>query len=292
MNYKPSLGRRVFIIVNYLLVGLTGIACIYPMLHILAVSFSSNTAVNGGMVNILPVDFQLDAYQFVMKNSNFYMSFLVSVKRTILGVAVSMIITVMAGYPLSKTKARFSARNRYMWFFVVTMLFGGGLIPTYLVVNATGLVDSIWALIIPGAVPVYYCILFQNFVKALPEEIAESAYMDGAGEFTVLFRIILPLSKPILATLTLFIAVNHWNSWFDGMIYMNRPEHYPLQTYLQTIVVQLNMKTVTSLSDVTSISEQNSKSAQIILAMLPILLVYPFLQKYFTKGIVMGSVKG
>ncbi len=176
--------------------------------------------------------------------------------------------------------------------FIITMLFGGGLIPAYLSVRFTGLIDTIWALILPCAVPVYNVILFQNFVKALPEEILESAYMDGAGEWTVLLRMVLPLSKPVLATLTLFVAVGHWNAWFDGMIYMNDPARYPLQTYLQTIVVQLNLKSITNISQVTKISEQNSKCAQIIIAMLPILAVYPFLQKYFTKGIVLGSVKG
>ncbi|MDL2293521.1 carbohydrate ABC transporter permease [Ruminococcaceae bacterium OttesenSCG-928-D13] len=292
MRLKKSVGRRVFLVVNALLVALISVVCIYPILHILAVSFSSNEAAQGGMVNLLPVDFQLDAYEFVIGNAQFFTSFGVSVKRTLLGLVVNMTITILAAYPLSKTRDKFSGRNKYMWFFVFTMLFSGGLIPGYLIVNATGLIDTIWALVIPSAVPVYNIILLQNYIKGLPGEISESAYIDGAGEWSVLFRIILPLSKPVLATLVLFAAVAHWNSWFDGMIYMNRPQNYPLQTYLQTIVVQLNLKAVTNLSDVTNIAEQNSKAAQIIIAMLPILVVYPFLQKYFTKGIVLGSVKG
>ena len=292
MHYKESLGTRIYVFFAYLAVTLFSIACIYPILHILALSFSSRTAVNAGLVNIIPVDFTLEAYRFVMEGGAFFTAFQMSVKRTILGVAVSMVFTVLAGYPLSKTRSRFSSRNVYMWFFVFTMLFSGGLIPGYIVVNKLGLIDTIWALVLPGAVPVYYVILFQNFIKSLPEELIEAAYTDGAGELTILQKIILPLSKPILATLTLFIAVNHWNSWFDGMIYMNRPKNYPLQTYLQTIVVQIDVKSVATISDVTGISPRNSKAAQIILAMLPIVVVYPFLQKYFTKGIVMGSVKG
>lgn len=292
MNYKKTLGNKIFTVINYLLLTVVSIACIFPILHILAVSFSSKTAVNGGMVNFIPVDFTTEAYKFVAKGKEFYLAFMVSVKRSVLGVIINMFFIVTAGYALSKSKQKFSARNGYMWFFVITMLFSGGLIPGYLVVSKLRLIDTIWALILPGAVPVYYLILFQNFVKALPEEIIESAYIDGAREMTVLTRMIIPLSKPILATLILFNAVNHWNSWFDGMIYMNRPKHYPLQTYLQTIVVEINLKAVNSISDITSISEKNSRAAQIILAMLPIVIVYPFLQKYFTKGIVLGSVKG
>ncbi len=292
MHYKESLGTRFYVFFAYLVIAMFSIACIYPILHILALSFSSKTAVNAGLVNIIPVDFSLEAYRFVVEGGAFFTAFGVSVKRTILGVALSMILTVLTGYPLSKTKSKFSFRNVYMWFFVFTMLFSGGLIPGYIVVNRLGLIDTIWALVLPGAVPVYYVILFQNFVKSLPDELTEAAYTDGAGELTILRKIVLPLSKPILATLTLFIAVNHWNSWFDGMIYMNRPKNYPLQTYLQTIVVQIDVKSVATISDVANISPRNSKAAQIILAMLPIVVVYPFLQKYFTKGIVMGSVKG
>lgn len=292
MHYKESLGTRIYVFFAYLVIAIFSIACIYPILHILALSFSSKTAVNAGLVNIIPVDFSLEAYRFVVEGGAFFNAFGVSVKRTILGVVLSMSFTVLTGYPLSKSKSKFSFRNVYMWFFVFTMLFSGGLIPGYIVVNKLGLIDTIWALVLPGAVPVYYVILFQNFVKSLPDELTEAAYTDGAGELTILRRIVLPLSKPILATLTLFIAVNHWNSWFDGMIYMNRPKNYPLQTYLQTIVVQIDVKSVATISDVANISPRNSKAAQIILAMLPIVMVYPFLQKYFTKGIVMGSVKG
>ena len=292
MHYKESLGTRIYVALSYIFVTVFSVLCIYPFLHVLAVSFSSKSAVNAGLVNLIPVDFTLDAYNFVTKGSEFVTAFIVSVKRTILGVVLSMLMIILAGYPLSKTRKQFSCRNFYMWFFVVTMLFGGGLIPTYIVISKLGLIDSIWALVLPGCVPGYYLILFQNYVKSLPDELTEAAYIDGAGERDVLFKIILPLSKPMLATLILFVAVNHWNAWFDGMIYMIRTVNYPLQTYLQTIVVDVNLKTVTSLGDVTNIAAQNSKCAQIILAMLPIIVVYPFLQKYFTKGIVMGSVKG
>jgi putative aldouronate transport system permease protein len=204
-----------------------------------------------------------------------------------------MLMTVLAAYPLSKTKRQFSARQFYVWYFMIAMMVSGGLIPNYLLISSLGLLDSVWALVLPSAVNVFNIILLMNYMKSLPDEIMESAFVDGAGHFKVLFRIVLPLCKPVLATLVLFIAVAHWNSWFDGLIYMNRVQNYPLQSYLQTIVVDINMDLVQNVDDLLlNVTQKSSKSAQIFLAMLPILCVYPFLQKYFTSGIVMGSVKG
>ena len=292
MHIKKSWPRKVFVVFNSCFIALTCIICIYPILNTLAVSFSSREAVAAGRVNLLPVDFQLDAYRFVMEEPKFVRGFLISVERVILGVLINMALTILAAYPLSKTRRQFPKRNIYMWAYIFTMLFAGGMIPAYMVVKTTGLIDTIWALILPGAVPVYYVILLQNYFKSLPDELYDAARIDGAGEWRILYRIFLPLSKPILATLIVYNTVNHWNAWFDGMLYMNRPEHFPLQTYLQTIVVELDLSTINDISQVMNISTQNSKAAQIIIAMVPILCVYPFLQKYFTKGIVMGSVKG
>lgn len=287
-----SLSRKIFIVANYIFITLVSIACIFPMLHIVAISLSSKAAVDAGTVTIWPVGFSLSAYKFVAKGSAFYTAFYISVERAVLGIIINMIITILAAYPLSISRKKFKARGLYVWFFLITMLFGGGLIPGYLIIKYTGLLNTIWALLIPGAVPVFNVILLQNFFKELPEEISESAFIEGAGHWTVLTRILVPISKPVMATLVLFVAVGHWNSWFDGMLYMNSASKYPLQTYLQTIVVQSDLKTVTTLNDVMNVSEKNSKAAQIILAMLPILMVYPFLQKHFTKGIILGSLKG
>lgn len=292
VSYKESLSRKIFVAVNYIFLSVIAIVCIFPMLHILAISFSSKIAVDSGSVVIWPVGFQLDTYNFVMSEPRFYTAFGVSVERTILGIVVGMVLTILASYPISLSKQRFKARGFYAWYIIITMLFSGGLIPCYLIVKQTGLMDSIWALILPGAVSAFNVILLQNFFKEIPFEISESAFIDGAGYWTVLLKILVPLSKPVMATLVLFIAVGQWNSWFDGMIYMNSSSHYPLQTYLQTIVVDVNLTTQTSINLVANITQKNSKSAQIIIAMLPILVVYPFLQKYFTKGIILGSVKG
>lgn len=277
---------------NYSFITVVCLICIYPFLNTLAISLSGKGPVAAGEVVLFPVGFQLDAYRNIIDNSKFFVAFWISVKRVALGLLVNMSMTILAAYPLSKPKKRFPQRNIYMWIYVVTMLIGGGLIPGYLVVKATGLLDTIWALILPGAVPVYYIILLQNYFKSLPDEIYDSARIDGAGEWRILGQIFLPLSKPVLATLVLYVIVAHWNDWFSGMLYMNRSEHYPLQSYLQTIVVKIDASTVTDINQVLNVSSQNNKAAQIIVAIIPVLCVYPFIQKYFTKGIVMGSVKG
>ncbi len=177
-----------------------------------------------------------------------------------------------------------------------TILFNGGLIPWYMTIKATGILDTIWALILPGAVQVFNCILLLNFFRGLPKGLEEAAFVDGANHVKILFRIFVPLSTPALATVALFTIVMHWNSWFDGMILMNSPDKYPLQSYLQTVVVKLNTSSFASIDPVQAkllnqISDRTVKAAQIFMATLPILLVYPFLQKYFMSGIVLGSVK-
>jgi len=289
-----NIGRKTFIIFNYIFLFFTTLLCVFPFIHILAVSLSVNWAVEGGLVKLWPVGFTLKPYEFILKEQKFYNAFFVTLKRVGLGIIVNMFLTVTAAYPISKSKRVFRFREVYVWYFLITILFSGGLIPLYMVVRNTGLVDKIWALILPGAVPVYNIILLQNFFKELPQEIEESAFIDGAGHWTSLLRIFLPLSKPALATLVLFVSVSHWNSWFDGLIFMNRAEHYPLQSYLQTVVVQRDLRVATKVDvrDLLEVSERNTKSAQIFIAMLPVMLAYPFLQKYFTKGIVLGSVKG
>lgn len=293
MHYKDSFSRKLFIVFNYFFCILLAFVCILPMIHILAISFSSEGAVNAGMVNFLPVDFTLSSYKYILNEPKFFTAMGVSLKRVIFGIIISMFLTVLTAYPLSKTKRQFAAREIYVWFFMITMMVGGGMIPTYLVISQLGLIDSIWALILPTAVNVFNVILLQNYMKSLPDEIMESAFVDGAGHWITLWKIVLPLCKPVLATLILFVAVNHWNEWFNGLIYMNRPENYPLQSYLQTIVVEIDPELITSIDDtLMNVTQKSSKSAQIFLAMLPILCVYPFLQKYFTSGIVMGSVKG
>nr|WP_202886987.1 carbohydrate ABC transporter permease [Cohnella zeiphila] len=287
----------MFEIGNYAFLGFAALLCIFPIIHVLAVSFSSSTAASAGEVTLWPVDFNLGSYRYAITKPQFLTSFLVTLERVALGLAVNMLMTIFAAYPLSKERGELYGRNVYSWYLFVTIIFSGGLIPWYMTIKQFGMIDSIWALILPGAVPVFNVIILLNFFRQVPKEIGESAFIDGAGHWTVLSRIYLPLSTPAIATLVLFTCVGHWNSWFDGLILMSSPAHYPLQTYLQTIIANRDMSLFVSASQedlklLSQISDRTLKSAQIFIAAAPILAIYPFLQKYFMKGIVMGSVKG
>lgn len=281
-------------LLNLTVLALLALLCLFPILHILALSFSSATAASSGKVAILPVEFTAQSYQFVLENVAFAKSFLISLQRVLVGVPVNMLLTILVAYPLSRSQAEFRARGFFAWFFVITILFSGGLIPWYMVIRQTGLIDKFWALILPGALPVFNVILLANSFRTIPKELEEAAAMDGAGHWTILFRILLPMSLPVLATLTLFVAVSHWNQWFDGLILMNSPDKYPLQSYLQTVVVNPDPRMLTErdLGLLKVISNRTTRAAQIFIAMIPILLIYPFLQRYFTTGIKLGSVKG
>lgn len=284
----------VFTIINTAFLILTALLCIIPLLHIAAVSFSSSTAAATGKVVLWPLDFSLNSYQFVAKRIAFWRSMLVSVERIALGGALNLLLIILTAYPLSKERTEFRLRSFYAWIFFITMMFGGGLIPWYMVIKQLNLIDSIWALVLPGAVPVFSVILMLNFFREVPKELSEAATIDGAGHWTILWKLYVPVSTPALATVLLFSLVGHWNSWFDGLILMNNPDNYPLQSYIQTIVVQrsYSMMTREEIQQLATISDKTLRSAQIFLGSLPIVVVYPFLQKYFVKGIVLGGVKG
>jgi putative aldouronate transport system permease protein len=281
-------------LVNLVLLALLGLLCLFPILYILALSFSSATAAASGQVTFWPVDFTTLSYQFVLNNPAFGKSFLISLLRVLVGTPINMILTILVAYPLSRSRSEFRARDFFAWFFIITILFSGGLIPWYMVIRQTGLIDNFWALIIPGALPVFNVILLANSFRSIPKELEEAATMDGAGHWSKLFKILLPMSLPVLATVTLFVMVGHWNAWFDGLILMNSPDKYPLQSYLQTVVVNPDPRMLTEhdLALLKVISDRTTRAAQIFIAMLPILIVYPFLQRYFTTGIKLGSIKG
>lgn len=295
MVYK-SKARKVFLVFDIVILSLLSLTCILPFVNLLAVSFSGSTAVAGGKVVFWPVDFTTYSYEFALKGGKFFKALLISIERVVLGVGVNLILMIITAYPLSKSKQKLKGRNIYMIFFVITMLINGGLIPTYLLVVKLGLKNSIWSLILPGALPVYNMIILMNFMRNMPAEIEEAAMIDGAGVFRILVQIILPLLKPALATVGLFCMVSHWNDWFGGMIYMNKPEDYPLQTYLQTLLQNFEQMMQKSSNDYASLlsmmNVRTGRAAQMFLGALPIMLVYPFLQKYFTQGLVLGSVKG
>jgi len=263
---------------------------------LLAVSFSSGAAVLTNAVFFLPVDFNIDAYIFAFQNGRFMTALWISVQRVGLGLAVNLCLIVLTAYPLAHSKDRLMFRNIYMAFFVFTMIFNGGLIPTYIVVTRLGLLNSMWALVLPTALPVFSMIIFMNFVRSLPDELQESAMIDGAGQLTILNKIMLPVLKPCIATVTLFSIVAHWNDWFSGLIYMQNPLNYPLQTYLQFLLLRFEDLMRLASGDMVQVlarlNMQTGRAAQLFMGALPVLIIYPFLQKYFTTGLVLGSVKG
>ena len=284
----------LFTIINTIFLVTAALLCIIPLIHVAAMSFSSNAAAAAGKVTLWPVDFTLNSYNYVARRPAFWNSMFVSVQRVVLGTGINLLLTIMIAYPLSKETKEFRYRSIYTWVFFITMLFGGGLIPWYMVIKQMGLLDKIWALILPGAVPVFSVILLLNFFRQVPKELCEAAFIDGASHWRTLWKVYVPVSTPALATIALFAMVGHWNSWFDGLILMNKPQNYPLQSYIQTIVVQrtYSMMTREEIEELATISDKTLRSAQIFLGSLPIILVYPFLQKFFVKGIVLGSVKG
>ncbi len=296
---KSSPSRKVFLVINYIVLTFLGLICVLPFINLLAISFSNKTAVAANAVTFWPIGFNTAAYSFIMSSSQFLRALWISVQRTVLGVALNLILIVFTAYPLSKSKQEFPLRNVFSWFFVVTILFSGGLIPSYMVVKYTGILNTIWALILPGALNVFNMLVVMNYMRSLPHELEEAAYIDGAGHFQTLFRVILPVCTPTLATVTLFSFVGHWNNWYDGMIYMKTVDKYPLQTYLQTIVInpEAFFRNATNVSQelgnfINLANARTTNAAQLFLATIPILCIYPFLQKYFTTGLVMGSVKG
>jgi putative aldouronate transport system permease protein len=264
-------------------------------MHVFAVSLSSKNAVFSGHVSFWPVEFHLNSYIIVIRDQQFFMSYFVSIRRAMLGWVIQLTMTVLAAYPLYLKRSTFPAQPFFIWYFLITMFFSGGLIPTYLVVQATGLINTIWALVLPTAVPIFYIILMKNFMKGIPDSLMESAFIDGAGHMTTLLRIILPLSKACVATVSLFCILGHWNAWFDGMIYIKSMPLKPLQTYLRSIIIvdaaiadsALDMEDI-----IANVTADSANGAKIFLALIPIMCIYPFLQKHFAKGIVLGSVKG
>ena len=293
MKIKSSPARKAFLVVNYFFLTLVMCISLFPLVHVFALSLSSNSAAQAGWVTILPVDFTLDSYQYILAKPEFFQSFGVSVVRVVLGTLLSIGLTILCAYAMAQPDERFHARKYYVWGFLGTMVFSGGLIPLFIVVKSVGIYNSIWALILPGAVQTFNIILMLNFFRGLPYALTESALIDGANHFQIMTKIMVPVSKPSLATVGLFTMVNHWNSWFDGMIYISDTAKYPLQTYLRNVIQSVDIASIdlTSVGAMTNVSQKTVTAAQIFVAIIPILLVYPLLQKYFITGMTLGSVK-
>ncbi|MDP5272655.1 carbohydrate ABC transporter permease [Chengkuizengella axinellae] len=278
---------------NIIFLALCAFATLFPFLNVIAVSFSSGRAINAGEVFLWPIEFNFDAYKQIIDDGQLFVAMKNSIIITVVGTALNMVFTILCAYPLSKTRVK--GRNVILMGILFTMLFSGGLIPQFLLVGNLGLMNTYWALWLPSLISVYNMFVMKTFFEGLPEELEESASMDGAKDFTILLRIVLPLSMPVIAALTLFYAVGHWNAYQSVLIYIQSSEKLSLTVKLFQMIDLVSPELLDSgegtENDVV-LTEQAIRSAAIFISMLPILAVYPFLQKYFIKGVLIGSVKG
>ncbi|MBE9917568.1 carbohydrate ABC transporter permease [Paenibacillus donghaensis] len=292
---KEAGSDRLFTIVNYTVLTLIMIIVLYPLVYVVSASFSSSSAVLSGRVWLWPVEPTLDGYRAVFKNGMVVRGFMNTLFYTLAGTGINLLFTVLAAYPLSRKD--FRGRNIFMLLFVFTMMFNGGLIPTYLLVKNLGMIDTVWSMLIPAALSVWNVIIMRTYFQTtIPGELLEASQLDGCTDFRFLLRIVLPLSGPILAVIALFYAVGHWNQYFNAMIFLKRAELYPLQLILRDILVQ-NEVNIDMLGDAKTAAARQGlrellKYSLIVVTSVPLLVVYPFVQKFFVKGVMIGSLKG
>jgi putative aldouronate transport system permease protein len=286
---KMSAGEKGFQAFLILFFTILSVAMIYPFLHVLSISLSTAREALRPGLHFFPHDISLYAWKKVFTTNTVWLAFGNTVFRTVMGTFLSLIAMSLAAYPLSRKYL--PHRSFYMTFIIITMFFSGGLIPSYLLIKSLGLVDSRWVLIIPGLISTYSMFILRNFYMGIPSELEDSAKMDGANDIRILFSVIIPLSKPVLATLALWSAVGHWNAWFDALIYLQDPDKIVLQTYLRRLVITAEGDPILPLRT-PDMEPETVKAAVIMFTALPILILYPFLQRYFVKGVMVGSLKG
>lgn len=286
---KASKTDKAVIVVIYILLILLSLITILPFMQVVTISISPASVANKFGQHIIPTVFDLSGYQKVFGTPLIWRSYANTIIRTVLGTGISMVLLVLGAYPLSKKYLP----NRKLWtgIIIFTMYFQGGLVPLYIQVKNLHLLNTVWALVLPPAVSAFNLIILRNFFGQLPDEIEESAKVDGAGSFYILYKIILPLSKPVLATVSLWCIVYHWNEWFNCMIYMQDDSKFVLQYVLRQVLLQ-GMDMSADMTQVATVSSDSIKMATLIVAVIPIICVYPFVQKYFVKGVLIGSVKG
>lgn len=288
---RKSWGDRIFDIVNYGVVGIFALVCVMPFIYVAAYSITPYHEYMANPLKLIPDNPTFEYYKYLLHFPLMGSAYRSTLIITIGGTALNIFMLCITAYPL--TKKNLKGRNAYMIMVMITMFFGGGMIPSYLLIRNLHLIDTYWALILPGALGSYNLIMMRNFISSLPAELEESAYIDGANPIIVLSRIILPLSKPALATFTLFNAVGHWNSYMGAVLYIRSRDKWPLMVLVKDMVVGGATDLIESTEmDIERIEPYTLQMALIIATILPILLVYPFLQKYFMKGMLIGSVKG
>lgn len=293
-----SISSKVLNVVIFLFIAILMIITLYPIIYIFSVSVSSTTAYESGRVVFLPVEFNLEAYKVIFDAGTIPRSFVNSVIYTLVYVVVSLLLTTTMAYPLSRAKERVAFKGFFSKIVIFTMFFSAGTIPNYLVVKTLGLMDTIWALVLPTAISTYNLVVMRSFFESIPESLEEAAFIDGANEITIFWKIMLPLSKAALATVGLFYGVYMWNSWFNAMLYLQSDTKFPLQLIIRQIIMQNQMAAeLAAMGDTSMLTENTTnteslKYATLFLSILPMLIVYPFIQKYFVKGVMVGSVKG
>lgn len=288
-HIKRSVGSRIFDGVNLLLLLFLALITFYPFWDCLVVSFSSLKSYLGTNIHIWPSEWSFEGYSYMLKNADLWKSYANSIFITVAGTVINMLITTMAAYTLSKKDLK--GHRILMFMAVFTMMFSGGIIPTYIIVKDLHLMNSLWAMILPSAINTYNLIILRNFFMELPLELEEAALLDGCNEIGVLFRIMLPISKPALTTVTLFYAVDHWNDFFSAIMYINDKKTWPLQLFLRSMLFESDAA-YSSGGESLFLLGQPMKMAAVMMAIIPIMCVYPFFQKYFTKGVMVGAVKG
>lgn len=290
--FKMSKGEKIFAAVNFLLLGILGLLALYPFVFTLSLSLSSAAEASRDSLHLYPRDVSFMAYKMVLSNQEILTGYMNTLIRTVLGTAATVFFSCLCAYPLSKKDL--PHRGFFTFMILFTMIFSGGIVPTYLLVKNLGLIDSYLAYILPVLTGAFNVIIIKNFFQQVPQSLAEAAEIDGAGDFQTLFRIYIPLSKPVLATVALWTAVTHWNMWFDALIYINSDKLQVLQTFLRRIVIESSTDLIEKglvNPDVTMFTPETIKAATVIITILPIMMVYPFVQKYFVKGIMLGGVK-
>lgn len=299
MLKKESLGSRIFDVFNIMIMVFILVVVLYPILNIVATSLSGGRYVSSGSVSVWPKGLTLDAYKYIFKDVFIYKGYMNSIIYAIGSTGIMLLFTSMMAYPL--TVQGFIGKKFITVFLTITMFFGGGLIPTYLLIRNLGMIDTLWVMILPGAVGAYNVFLFRTFFSNIPSELKEAAYIDGANEFVVLSKVIFPLSKPLLATFALFGIVGSWNAWFEALIYLQDQGKYPLQMILRNYLFTLDNNEIQGRVGAANVAingpgnkldPQAIRMAIIVITMFPIMCIYPFFQKYFTKGMFVGSIKG
>jgi putative aldouronate transport system permease protein len=286
---------KLFLVGNIALMVLLSLAILYPIYYMAIISLSDGAAVLTGQVKLYPIGITLRAYQASLQDPLFRNSYKNTAIITLLGTIINIVMTILCAYPLSRRD--FNGRRVLMALATFTMFFSGGMIPSYLLVTALRLNNTYWALVLPGAISVYNMIVMRTFFQGIPFEITESAYIDGANDVTVLFRLILPLSTPIILTMVLFYSVGHWNGFYNALLYLTEKKMYPIQLFVRSVVLagetlSIDMANKASESGGGLLAEQSTKYAIIIISILPILAVFPIISRYFKTGVMIGSIKG